>query len=110
MRNKILKFKKISLKLTLVYAFAFSLILLVLNASVLYGVKYFLVSESFKQVEGTSKGMLSKVMQLEKTNVNLHDENLLQDINPKENIYVKILDNNGNTINVSPRWNIDISN
>lgn len=108
MNSRFLKLKKISLKLTLVYALAFSLVLIVLNGSVLYGVKYFLVNQSFRQVEGSSNIIITKINQLEKNNVDLHNEDLIQDINPKENIYVKILDNNGNTINMSSKWDIDI--
>ena len=108
MKSKFLKLKKISLKLTLVYALAFSLVLIVLNGSVLYGVKYFLVNQSFRQVDGSSNIIITKINQLEKNNVDLHTEDLLQDINPKENIYVKILDNNGNIINTSSKWDIDV--
>jgi Signal transduction histidine kinase len=108
MKSRFLKFKKISLKLTLVYALAFSLVLIVLNWSVLYGIKYFLVNQSFRQVDGSSNIIITKINQLEKNNVDLHNEDLLQDINPKENIYVKILDNNGNTINTSSKWDIDV--
>jgi heavy metal sensor kinase len=108
MMNKFLKFKKISLKLTLVYALVFSLVLLILNGSVLYGVKYFLVSQSFREVDSTSKSITTEIIQFEKSNMNLYDHNLLRNINPKENIYVKILNSNGSIINTSSKWNVNI--
>lgn len=109
MRRRLLKFKKISQKLAFVYVLVFSLVLIVLNASVLYGVKYFLVNQSLRQVEGSSNIIITRTSQLDKNNVDLHDKDLLEDINPKDDIYVKILDNNGNVVNTSSEWNADIT-
>lgn len=109
MKNRFLNFKKVSLKLTLVYTLVFSLVLLVLNGSVLYGVRYFLISQSFRQVEGSSNIIIAKINQLQKNNVSLYNEDLLQDINPRDYIYVRLLDNDGNVVNTSSKWDIDIT-
>ncbi|WML37513.1 ATP-binding protein [Clostridium sp. OS1-26] len=108
MKNKILRLKKISLKITLVYAVVFSIVLIALNGSVLYGVKYFLVKQSIRQVNDTSNGVIDKIEELEKNSLDLQGKDLLQGISPKENTYVKIIDDKGNTVNVSPGWNISM--
>lgn len=109
MRRRLLKLKKISQKLTFVYALVFSLVFIVLNASVLYGVKYFLVNQSLRQVEGSCNIIIAKTTQLDKNNMDLYNKDLLEDINPKDDIYVKILDSNRNVVNTSPEWNTDIT-
>lgn len=107
MRRRLLKLKKISQKLTFVYALAFSLVLIVLNALVLFGVKYFLINQSLRQVDSSSNIIITEINQLDRNNVNLYTEDLLQNINPNEDIYIKILDNKGNTVTASSKWNVD---
>ncbi|MBV7276029.1 HAMP domain-containing protein [Clostridiaceae bacterium UIB06] len=109
MKNKILVVKKISLKLTLVYAFVFSLVIITLNGSVLYGVRYFLTKQAVRQVSDTSRYISTRIEELERKNVNLKNEDLLQEINPREAVYVKITDSEGKMISISPRWNKDFS-
>ena len=62
MNFKIIKSAKISVKLTIVYAVMFSLVLLILNASILYGIKYYLYSQANKQIEDVKIMVLNKVM------------------------------------------------
>lgn len=109
MRTRFLKLTRVSLKLTLVYAFVFFLVLIVLNWSVFHGVKYFLINQSFRQVDGSSKIIITKINQLTKNNIDLNTENLLQDINPNEDIHVKLLDSRGNVVSASSEWNVNIA-
>ena len=62
MKFKIIKSAKISVKLTIVYAVMFSLVLLILNASILYGIKYYVYSQANKQIEDVKIMVLNKVM------------------------------------------------
>lgn len=59
---KIIKGTKISIKITIVYAFMFSLVLLLLNASILYGVKYYLYNQSNKQIDDMQTIILNNIM------------------------------------------------
>ena len=78
MKFKIIKSAKISFKLTIVYAFMFSLILLVLNASTLYGIKYYLYNQANKRMENSKIIMLNKV--LGKGNSDLTDREIFTEI------------------------------
>lgn len=91
--------------MTLVYAFVFSLVIIALNGSVLYGVRYFLTKQAVRQVSDTSKYISTRIGELERKNANLKNEDLLKEINPRESIYVKITDSEGKVISISPRWN-----
>ena len=62
MNLKMIKSAKISLKLTVIYAVMFSLILLILNASILYGIKYYLYGQANKQIEDVKTIVLSNIV------------------------------------------------
>ena len=57
MNLKIVKSAKISVKLTFIYAFMFTLLLLLLNASILYGIKYYLYNQANTQVDDMGRIM-----------------------------------------------------
>jgi Signal transduction histidine kinase len=95
------RFTKISVKLTLIYAFLFSCVLLLLNASVLYGVKYYLHFQSNKQVEDIGSILTSKVYESDNILNGLTDKDFFEGISTNGNIYFKIMDNKGNILNVS---------
>lgn len=102
----IVKSAKISVKLTIIYAFMFSLVLLLLDASVLYGVKYYLYAQANKEVDGTKTIILNKIT-LQTEHMNLSDKELLLDVPPKENIFVKIVQGN-KVLNTSNKFNYNI--
>lgn len=52
---------KVSLKLTLMYAIMFSLVLLILNASILYGLKYYLYSQADSLIEDVKATILADI-------------------------------------------------
>ena len=52
---------KISMKLTLIYALLFSLVLLILNASILYGVKYYLYSQADNLIDDVKATILADI-------------------------------------------------
>jgi len=82
---KIIKNTKISLKLTMIYAFMFSLVLLLLNASVLYGVKYYLYSQGSKQLEDIKTIILNKISS-QNIHLDLSDKEVLVDVPSREDI------------------------
>lgn len=108
----ILQNSRISIKLTLVYAFMFSLVLLVLNASILYGVKFYMYNQAQQQIESV-QGILANKLSPLRNNVSLSDNRILSDIPTNENISIQITDSSGNTINQSERFDlrgIDLDN
>ena len=109
MNLKIIKSAKISLKLTMIYAFMFSLVLLFLNASILYGVKYYVNSQANVQVEDMKTVVLNKISEKDE-NINLGDKELLSDIAINDNIYINIIDINMKKINSSGifKYKIDV--
>ncbi|MBU3145213.1 ATP-binding protein [Clostridium sp. CF012] len=104
---KIIKSAKVSVKLTVVYAVMFSLVLLILNASVLYGIKYYLYSQANKQIEDVKIMVLNKAMS-KTEQVELSDKKLISDVPSKENISIRILKEEGKVLNISREFNYSI--
>ena len=104
---KIVKSAKISLKLTIVYAVMFSLVLLILNASMLYGIKYYLYSQANKQIEDVKIIVLNNVRSLNK-NLDLLDEEIISDIPSKQNISIRILGEDGVVLSQSDGFDYNI--
>ena len=99
----ILRFTKISWKLTIIYSLIFSLVLLVLSASLLYGVKYYLYNQSVQQVIKTGQD-LSYAIRSDRHKISGEDpryNDLLSDVPFGTNIVVRILDANGNLLAAS---------
>ncbi len=107
MTFKIIKSAKISVKLTILYALIFSLLLIILNASILYGIKYYMYSQANKQVEDVKTIVLNKVVS-KNEQVDLTDSELISDIPSKQNISIKILQKGGKVLNVSSEFNYNI--
>lgn len=103
MNLKIIKNAKISVKLTLIYAFMFSLLLLILNASILYGIKYYLYSQSNKQLEDIKTIITSKITNSSE-HIALSDKEIVSDIPSNENIHIRIIEQDGNVINSSDKF------
>jgi two-component system sensor histidine kinase ArlS len=59
---KILKFKKISWKLTLIYSVIFSLVLVLLNAGILYGIRFYLIKQSETQVNNSCSAAIKDII------------------------------------------------
>ena len=100
MNFKIIKNAKISVKLTIVYAVMFSLVLLILNASILYGIKYYLHTQANKQIEDVKILVLNKITS-KNEDVDLSDKELISDVPSKQNVSIRILQENGKVLNIS---------
>jgi two-component system sensor histidine kinase ArlS len=105
--SKIIKSAKISVKLTFIYAFMFSLILLLLNVSILYGIKYYLYNQANKQVDDMGAIVLNKIT-LHNENIDLYDTQLFSDTPSKENIFINIVQGNGKSLNIPAKFNFNI--
>lgn len=105
--SKVIKSAKISIKLTVVYAFMFSVVLLLLNASILYGVKYYLYNQACKQIDDVEKRILNDVKEHNEWG-DLADKEIISDVPTKENIGVKIVQENGKILNISKECNYSI--
>jgi len=107
MNFKIIKSAKVSVKLTMVYAVMFSLVLLILNASILYGIKYYLYSQANKQIEDVRVMVLNKAMSQNKQ-VALLGSELISDVPSKQNVSIKVLKQDGEVLNKSKEFNYNI--
>jgi two-component system sensor histidine kinase ArlS len=125
---KILKFKKISWKLTIIYSTIFSLVLILLNAGILYGIRYYLIRQSELQVNTSSSATIKKILYTnesysltdhtgensERPIVNfspdLSDPELLSQATGNSELNIIIYDPNGKIINSTVKFKInDIS-
>ncbi len=104
---KIIKSAKISIKLTIVYAFMFSLVLLLLNASILYGVKYYLYNQANKQIEDIQTVILNNIT-VQNQQLDLSNKEIFLDIPSNQNIYIRIIQENGKILNSSENFNYEI--
>ncbi|MEY8001304.1 ATP-binding protein [Clostridium sp. Mt-5] len=105
MNLNIIKDAKISVKLTGIFAFMFSIMLVVSNAYILNGLKHYLYTQAGKRVEDVNVIILNKL----KSNENSNNE-LFSDIMPNENIFIKIMDKNGKIISESNKFNYRLKN
>ena len=100
----ILRFTKISWKLTIIYSLIFSLVLLLLSASLLYGVKYYLYHGAIQQVENTGRDIANGMKADPELRFGvLGYTELIPEIPLSTNIIVKILDPGGNLLAASSK-------
>ena len=104
---KIIKSAKISIKLTIVYAFMFSLVLLLLNASILYGVKYYLYNQANKQIEDIQTVILNNITS-QNEQLDLSNKEIFLDVPSNQNIYIRIIQEDGKILNSSENFNYEI--
>lgn len=99
MRINFFKFTKISWKLTLLYASIFSLVLILLNASVLYGIKFFLVNQSMQKVSNVSNTIAEKIIGSPNEQMSLDDPELIGEARTDSTISVRIANPEGILVN-----------
>ena len=104
---KIIKSAKISIKLTIVYAFMFSLVLLLINASILYGVKYYLYNQANKQIEDIQTVILNNSTS-QNEQLDLSNKEIFLDVPSNQNIYIRIIQEDGKIVNSSENFNYEI--
>ncbi len=107
MKVKALKLKKISWKLTVFYAAIFSLVLILLNAGILYGVKFFLVQLSISQIENTSNITAEKIAGTPGEQTALTDPELLDEAQSNSDINIVIGNPDGIVVNSSDNFAVN---
>ncbi|WP_446897002.1 HAMP domain-containing sensor histidine kinase [Clostridium sp. LBM24168] len=107
MNLSIIKNAKISVKLTGIFAFMFSVMLAVSNAYILHGVRYYMYTQAAKRIKDVNTIILNRL----ESNRKISNDELFSDIMPNENIFIKIIDENGKLINESDKvdYNLKIS-
>jgi len=108
--KKVLKFiksAKISIKITIVYALMFALVLLLLNASILYGVKYYLYNQANKQIEDIQTVILNNITS-QNEQLELSNKEVFLDVPSNQNIYIRIIQQDGKILNSSENFNYEI--
>ncbi|MGB9780471.1 ATP-binding protein [Caldanaerobacter sp.] len=89
--------RRITFRIALLYSAVFSCVLIFLNASVLYTLKYYLIYQSMKQVTVQSEVIASKLDISAKDMSSIPKDMVFSGI-ADENIYVKIFDSKGNIV------------
>ena len=107
MNFKLIKNAKISIKLTILYAFMFSFLLLILNAAILYGIRYYLYSQADAQIKSVQVAVTNKITSQEEAS-KLSDKDVVSEVPSMENIFIRIVDSKGNIINTSEGFNYKI--
>jgi heavy metal sensor kinase len=97
---KRLKLRKISWKITLLYALIFSAILILLNAGTLFGIRFYLIRQAGSQVENIGKTMTKHVSRPEEKS-DLSDPELIRSNTPNAETYIRIVGTTGKTLGSS---------
>lgn len=108
MNYRVFNNARISRKLTAVYALMFSLILIVLNASILFGIEHYLYSEADSDIEDTQSIILDMVL-AENQQLDLSNDEIFSDMTSKEDIYIRIIKEDGELINASDNFPDNVS-
>ncbi|WP_080697081.1 sensor histidine kinase [Clostridium beijerinckii] len=108
MKLRVFNKARISRKLTAVYALMFSLILIMLNASILFGIEHYLYSEADSDIEDTQSIILDMVS-VENQKVDLSNDEIFADMTSKDDIYVRIIKDDGELINASDNFPDNVS-
>jgi heavy metal sensor kinase len=104
MRLNVFKFTKISWKLTLLYASIFSLVLILLSAFVLYGIKFFLVNQSIQKVRNISNTIAERITEPAEEKMSLDDPELIGEARADATISVRIANSEGVLVNSEGRF------
>ncbi|EKQ53529.1 MULTISPECIES: HAMP domain-containing sensor histidine kinase [unclassified Clostridium] len=108
MNFRILNNARISIKLTIIYAFMFSLILFLINAAVLFGIEHYLYREADRDIEDT-KGIILNMFISPNVQLNLADKEVFSNLAATDDIYIRIVKENGELIKASDDFPFDIS-
>ncbi|MFL0198502.1 ATP-binding protein [Clostridium sp. WILCCON 0269] len=99
------RFRKISWKLTIIYSAIFSILWIFLSASILYGVRYFLINQSINQVESSTNIIIQNIIGNEKEQTDITDPELLSEAQSNREINIKIANSQGSIVNSSNNFN-----
>ena len=86
--------RRLSLRLTLLYAAVFSIVLILLNAGTLYGIRYFLIRQAETQVQSCAESTLKEAGAV-KGKIGVSDASLLGEAEAAPGISILITDASG---------------
>jgi len=102
---RLIKLTKLSWKLALLYAIVFAAVLVVLNASVLFGVKFFLIQQAEQKVESVSSTVEKRIIGSSSEKTTLDDQEIIAEAKNDNTINIKIVDTLGKVVNDSKNFN-----
>lgn len=108
MNFRIFNNARISIKLTIVYALMFSVILIVLNSAILFGIEHYLYNQADGDIEDTQEIILNMIAAGDQQ-LDLSNDTIFSDISSKEGIYVSIIKKDGELINASKNFPKNLS-
>jgi signal transduction histidine kinase len=82
--------------------------LIVLNASILFGIEYYLYSEADNDIEDTQDIILNMVT-AQNEQLDLSNDEIFSDISSKDDIYIRIIKEDGTLLNASDDFPYDIN-
>jgi signal transduction histidine kinase len=85
----------------------FSLVLLLSNVSILYGVKYYLYNQANKQIEDIQTILLNKITS-QNQQLELSDKEIFLDVPSKQNVAIRIIQEHGKIINSTEKFDYNI--
>jgi signal transduction histidine kinase len=85
----------------------FSLVLLLSNVSILYGVKYYLYNQANKQIEDIQTILLNKITS-QNQQLELSDKEIFSDVPSKQNVAIRIIQEHGKIINSTEKFDYNI--
>ncbi|AEM74658.1 sensor histidine kinase [Caldicellulosiruptor acetigenus] len=109
MKINILKFRKISWRITFTYAVVFSAVVILLNFLVLYGVRFYLRQQAITQVDSIGKNIEGKILGVGDEQKDIYDKELVNDSVINSDINIKIADSSGKILNNSKNFNPQVS-
>jgi len=104
MRFRKIKLTKISWKLALLYASVFAAVLIVLNASVLYGVKFFLIDQAKQKVDSVSNAVEKRIIGTNGEQMTLYDPELINESRSDNTLNIKVADPSGKIVNAADNF------
>jgi len=105
MKSRRIKVTKLSWKLALLYASVFAAVLLVLNASVLYGVKFFLIYQAEQKVDSVSRAIEQRIIGPNSEPMTLVDPELINEAKSDNTLNIKVAGPSGNIVNATDNFN-----
>ena len=104
MKSNLFRLTKISWKLTILYASLFSLVLILLNASVLYGIKYYLINQGIQKANDTSNLVVEKMNGHSAEKMAIDDPDLLDESKYDSTIGIRIANADKVAVNMSDHF------
>jgi len=101
---KKIKLTKLSWKLAFLYATVFATVLLVLNASVLYGVKFYLINQTKQKVDSVSSAVTNRIIGSNSEQMTFDDPEIINEARSDHTLNIKVAESSGKIVNTSDNF------